>query len=123
PKLTLVTRKGYGGGFLAMCSQELGADLVYAWPAAEIAVMGPEGAANIIYRREIEAATEPDKMRLEKIEEYRREFANPYRAGELGYVVDVLRPSESRQVLISGLEMLEDKRESRPAKKHGNIPL
>ncbi|MFP4212877.1 MAG: acyl-CoA carboxylase subunit beta [Desulfohalobiaceae bacterium] len=123
PKLTLVTRKGYGGGFLAMCSQELGADLVYAWPAAEIAVMGPEGAANIIYRREIEAATEPDKMRLEKIEEYRREFANPYRAGELGYVADVLRPSESRQVLISGLEMLEDKRESRPAKKHGNIPL
>ncbi|MFP4672837.1 MAG: acyl-CoA carboxylase subunit beta, partial [Desulfohalobiaceae bacterium] len=123
PKQTLVTRKGYGGGFLAMCSQELGADLVYAWPAAEIAVMGPEGAANIIYRREIEAATEPDKMRLEKIEEYRREFANPYRAGELGYVADVLRPSESRQVLISGLEMLEDKRESRPAKKHGNIPL
>ncbi|MFO8033225.1 MAG: carboxyl transferase domain-containing protein [Desulfohalobiaceae bacterium] len=123
PKMTLITRKGYGGGYLAMCSTELGADLVYAWPAAEIAVMGPEGAANIIYKREIEAATEPDQLRLEKIEEYRREFANPYRAGELGYIADVLRPSHSRQVLISGLEMLEDKRESRPAKKHGNIPL
>ncbi len=123
PKVTLITRKGYGGAYLAMCSRELGADLVYAWPGAEIAVMGPEGAANIIYKREIEAATEPEKMRLEKIDEYRREFANPYRAAELGYVADVLVPAQSRPVLISALRMLETKRESRPAKKHGNIPL
>ncbi len=123
PKVTLITRKGYGGGYLAMCSKELGADLVYAWPGAEIAVMGPEGAANIIYKREIESAAEPENVRLEKIEQYRREFANPYRAGELGYVADVLRPAQSRPVLISALEMLVNKRESRPAKKHGNIPL
>lgn len=123
PKVTLITRKGYGGGYLAMCSKELGADLVYAWPGAEIAVMGPEGAANIIYKREIESAAEPENVRQEKIEQYRREFANPYRAAELGYVADVLRPAQSRPVLISALEMLVNKRESRPAKKHGNIPL
>jgi acetyl-CoA carboxylase carboxyltransferase component len=123
PKVTLVVRKGYGGGFIAMCSKELGADLVFAWPTAEIAVMGPEGAANIIYAKEIKAAEEPEKVRQTKIAEYREEFANPYRAGSFGYVQDVIEPSLSRQILISGFEMLGTKHVQGPAKKHGNIPL
>ena len=123
PKVTLVVRKGYGGGYIAMCNKELGADQVFAWPSAEIAVMGPEGAANIIYSKEIRQADNPEHKRREKIEEYREEFANPYKAGSLGYIQDVLQPAQTRPMLISALEMLAGKRESRPAKKHGNMPL
>ena len=123
PKITLVVRKGYGGGYIAMCSKELGADLVFAWPTAEIAVMGPEGAANIIFAKEIQAAEDPETVRRAKIDEYRQEFANPYRAGSFGYVQDVIEPSLSRPILISGFEMLATKRVQGPAKKHGNIPL
>ena len=123
PKVTLVVRKGYGGGYIAMCSKELGADLVFAWPTAEIAVMGPEGAANIIYSKEINAADHPEQVRQAKIDEYRQDFANPYRAGTYGYVQDVIEPHQSRQVLISAFEMLATKRVQSPAKKHGNIPL
>ena len=123
PKVTLVIRKGYGGGYIAMCNKGLGADQVFAWPSAEIAVMGPEGAANIIYRKEIKAADNPEEKRQEMVEEYRKEFANPYSAATFGYVEDVIVPSQSRPILISAFEMLETKQDPRPAKKHGNIPL
>ncbi|MBI9086146.1 MAG: methylmalonyl-CoA carboxyltransferase [Desulfobacterales bacterium] len=123
PKVTLVIRKGYGGGYIAMCNKGLGADQVFAWPTAEIAVMGPEGAANIIYRKEIKAADNPDEKRREMVEEYRTEFANPYSAATFGYVEDVIQPAQSRPILISSFEMLENKSDPRPAKKHGNMPL
>ncbi len=123
PKITVITRKAYGGAYIAMCSRHLGADQVYAWPTAEIAVMGPEGAANIIFRKEIEESHDPIETRNEKIEEYRDKFANPYQAAKRGYVDDVIEPSTTRVKLISALEMLMSKRETRPAKKHGNIPV
>lgn len=123
PKVTLITRKAYGGAYLAMCSKDLGADQVFAWPKAEIAVMGPEGAANIIFKKEIESAEDPVTARQEKIQEYRDKFATPYIAASRGYVDDVIEPALTRQMLISAFEMLESKRESRPAKKHGNLPV
>ncbi|SHF12463.1 propionyl-CoA carboxylase carboxyltransferase subunit [Caldanaerobius fijiensis DSM 17918] len=123
PKVTMIIRKAYGGAYIAMCSKELGADVVYAWPTAEIAVMGPEGAANIVFRKEIEESEDPVATRQQKIEEYRSEFANPYRAAARGYVDDVIVPAESRPRLIAAFEMLTGKRESRPPKKHGNMPL
>lgn len=123
PKITLIIRKAYGGAYLAMCSRDLGADQVLAWPCAEIAVMGPEGAANIIFRKEIEKAAEPEKVRQEKIVEYRRLFANPYVAAERGYIDAVIDPRKTRRHLVQALELFVTKRESRPAKKHGNIPL
>lgn len=123
PKVTMIIRKAYGGAYIAMCSKELGADVVYAWPTAEIAVMGPEGAANIVFRKEIEDSENPAVTRQEKIEEYRNEFANPYRAAARGYVDDVIVPAESRPRLIAAFEMLAGKRETRPPKKHGNVPL
>lgn len=123
PKITLVTRKAYGGSYLAMCSRDLGADQVLAWPTAEIAVMGAEGAANIIFRKEIESADNPVEKRAEKIAEYRERFATPYVAAERGFVDQVIEPRETRPRLANALEMLTTKRESRPAKKHGNIPL
>lgn len=123
PKITLIVRKAYGGAYLAMCSRDLGADQVFAWPGAEIAVMGPEGAANIIFRKEIEGAADPQAMREEKIAEYRERFANPYIAAARGYLDDVIDPAETRSRLACALEMLASKRESRPAKKHGNIPV
>lgn len=123
PKITLIVRKAYGGAYLAMCSRDLGADQVFAWPGAEIAVMGPEGAANIIFRKEIEAAADPQAMRAEKIAEYRDRFANPYIAAARGYLDDVIDPAETRSRLACALEMLASKREGRPAKKHGNIPV
>jgi methylmalonyl-CoA decarboxylase alpha subunit len=123
PKITLIIRKAYGGAYLAMCSRDLGADQVLAWPCAEIAVMGPEGAANIIFRKEIEKAAEPEKERQEKIAEYRRLFANPYVAAERGYIDAVIDPRKTRRHLVQALELFATKRESRPAKKHGNIPL
>jgi acetyl-CoA carboxylase carboxyltransferase component len=123
PKVTLIVRKAYGGAYIAMCSKELGADLVLAWPTAEIAVMGADGAANIVFRKEIKESESPIEKRAEKIAEYEEKFHNPYRAAELGYVEDVIEPSETRQRLASAFDMLESKRESLPAKKHGNIPL
>ncbi|RWZ60145.1 acyl-CoA carboxylase subunit beta [Halobacillus fulvus] len=123
PKLTVITRKAYGGAYVALNSKSIGADLVYAWPNAEIAVMGPEGAANIIFAKEIKESEQPEETRQQKIEEYRERFANPYVAAGLGMVDDVIDPRETRQALIRSLDMLEHKQEDRPAKKHGNIPL
>lgn len=123
PKVTMIVRKAYGGAYLAMCSKDLGADIVYAWPTAEIAVMGPEGAANIIFKKEIEAAANPAEERQSKIKEYRDEFATPYIAAQRGYVDDVIIPSESRQRLAAAFEMLQSKRESALPKKHGNLPV
>lgn len=123
PKITLVTRKAYGGAYLAMCSKDLGADQVIAWPTAEIAVMGAEGAANIIFRKEIEAAADPEATRQRLIEEYKERFATPYVAAESGLADLVIEPAETRPVLVNALRMLSTKRESRPAKKHGNIPM
>ncbi|MCF0155148.1 MAG: methylmalonyl-CoA carboxyltransferase [Veillonella sp.] len=115
PKVTVITRKAYGGAYIAMCSQHLGADQVFAWPTAEIAVMGPAGAANIIFRK--------DADKEAKTEEYVREFATPYKAAERGYVNAVIEPQNTRPYIVNALNMLATKRESRPVKKHGNMPL
>jgi acetyl-CoA carboxylase carboxyltransferase component len=123
PKMTVIIRKAYGGAYIAMCSRHLGADQVFAWPSAEIAVMGPDGAANIIFKKEIEEATDPVATRKDKIDEYKVNFANPYKAALRGYVDDVIDPADTRKRLISALTMLLGKRETRPAKKHGNIPV
>ncbi|WP_336989505.1 acyl-CoA carboxylase subunit beta [Bacillus infantis] len=123
PKLTVILRKAYGGAYVALNSKSIGADLVFAWPNAEIAVMGPQGAANIIFAREIQSSSNPEAVREQKIEEYREKFANPYVAASRGMVDDVIDPRDTRIKLIQALEMLRNKKESRPAKKHGNIPL
>lgn len=123
PKITVITRKAYGGAYCVMNSRSLGADLTFAWPSAEIAVMGAKGAAEIIFKREISAAEDQAKKWLEKEAEYADTFANPYRAAERGIVDDVLLPSETRTALISAFQMLEKKAEVLPQKKHGNIPL
>ena len=123
PKLLLITRKDYGGSYLAMCSRDLGADMAFAWPTAEIAVMGAAGAANIIHRKEIKEADDPAAKRKEKIQEYEELFSNPYRAANRGYIDAVIVPSETRMRLIEALEIMCSKRENRPPKKHGNIPM
>lgn len=123
PKITVITRKAYGGAYVALNSKAIGADIVYAWPNAEIAVMGPEGAANIIFSKEIANSSEPERTRVEKIMEYRDKFANPYVAAANGMVDDVIDPRETRKKLRESLEMLRNKQEQRPPKKHGNIPL
>ncbi|MDG5788656.1 carboxyl transferase domain-containing protein [Evansella sp. AB-P1] len=123
PKITVICRKAYGGAYVALNSKAIGADIVYAWPNAEIAVMGPHGAANIIFANEINESKNPDQMRLEKIEEYREKFANPYVAAANGMVDDVIDPRETRIKLIQSFDMLRRKQENRPKKKHGNIPL
>ncbi len=123
PKITLILRKAYGGAYLAMCARALGADEVLAWPTAEIAVMGPEGAVNIIFNKEIEKAANPVEVRADKIAGYRRQFANPYVAASRGLVDRILDPQETRPALIQSLESLVGKRESRPGRKNGNIPL
>lgn len=123
PKVTLIIRKAYGGAYIAMGSKELGSDQVFAWPNAEIAVMGPEGAANIIFKNDISNSDDPINTRQEKIAEYRDTVANPYIAAQRGFVDDVIVPSTTRPRLISAFDMLESKRENRPAKKHGNLPL
>ncbi len=123
PKLLLVTRKDYGGSYLAMCSKDLGADMAFAWPTAQIAVMGAAGAANIIHRKEIKAAADPAVKRQEKIAEYETLFSNPYCAAARGYIDAVIRPSDTRPRLIEALEIMCAKREIRPPKKHGNIPM
>jgi propionyl-CoA carboxylase beta chain len=123
PKITVITRKGYGGAYDVMGSKHVRGDINYAWPSAEIAVMGPDGAVNIIFRNEIAAAEDPEAKRAELVEEYRERFANPYVAAGRGYVDEVIEPHETRPRLIAALEMLRDKRQSNPPKKHGNIPL
>lgn len=123
PKITVIVRKAFGGAYVALNSKAIGADLVFAWPNAEIAVMGPEGAANIIFAREIQESDNPEQTRQEKIEEYKEKFANPYVAAGLGIVDDVIDPRDTRLKLVQSLEMLENKNEKRPEKKHGNIPL
>jgi acetyl-CoA carboxylase carboxyltransferase component len=123
PKITLIIRKDYGGSYLAMCSKDLGADFVFAWPTAEIAVMGAEGATPVIFRKEIEAAPDPQAKEQEKIQEYRDLLYNPYIAASRGYIDEVISPQESRPKIIKTLELLSTKREARPSKKHGNIPV
>ena len=123
PKITVILRKAYGGAYDVMGSKHSGADINLAWPTAEIAVMGPEGAINIIFRKEIASSEDPEALRARLVADYRRKFANPYVAAQRGYIDDVIEPSETRPRLISALEMLLNKRESRPYKKHGNIPL
>ncbi len=123
PKITIITRKGYGGAYDVMSSRHIDADLVYAWPTAEIAVMGPDGAINIIFRKEIAEAKDKEKKRAELVKDYRDKFANPYVAAGLGYIDKVIFPHETRKLICSGLDMLASKRKSRPPKKHGNIPL
>jgi acetyl-CoA carboxylase carboxyltransferase component len=122
PKLTLTLRKAYGGSYIGMCSKELGADFVFCWPNTELAVMGPDGAAPIIYRKELEAAANPEELLQQKIKEYREEFANPYKAASNLRIDDVIDPAETRPRLISALEMAMDKVESHPPKKHGVMP-
>ncbi|MFC2114622.1 acyl-CoA carboxylase subunit beta [Bacteroidota bacterium] len=123
PKITLIVRKAYGGGYIAMCSRHLKADFVFAWPTAEIAVMGPEGAANIIFRNEIKEAEDPEKMRQQKIKEYKKKFANPYVAAAYGYVDAVIEPEETRRFLVHALEISQHKSEDGPKKKHGIPPF
>ncbi|MGA3012694.1 MAG: acyl-CoA carboxylase subunit beta [Bacteroidales bacterium] len=123
PKLTVILRKAYGGGYIAMCSHHLKADFVFAWPTAEIAVMGPEGAANIIFRNEIKASENPEETRKKLIEEYRQKFANPYVAAAYGYIDAVIEPTETRDFLIHSLSIAANKSEAMPKKKHGIPPF
>ncbi|MBV9437605.1 MAG: methylmalonyl-CoA carboxyltransferase, partial [Acidobacteria bacterium] len=134
PKLTVITRKAYGGAYCVMSSKHIRTDVNYAWPTAEIAVMGPEGAVNIVYKRELERAAQAAKTEAErlqvienersrKVQEFRERFANPYVAAERGYIDAVIRPRQTRRKLIDALEMLDTKRDKNPPKKHGNIPL
>ncbi|MFP5310270.1 MAG: acyl-CoA carboxylase subunit beta [Actinomycetes bacterium] len=123
PKLTVITRKAYGGAYVVMGSKHLGADVNLAWPTAEIAVMGAKGAVNILYRREVESAEDPDAMHAEFEERYAADLANPWRAAERGYIDAVIAPSETRAELVKALRFTSTKREQRPARKHGNIPL
>jgi propionyl-CoA carboxylase beta chain len=123
PKVTVITRKAYGGAYCVMSSKHLRGDINLAWPSAEIAVMGPEGAVNIIFRREIEKADDPEAARAEQVAEYRGKFANPYVAASRGFIDAVIEPHETRPRLINALEMLQNKRDTNPLKKHGNIPL
>ena len=125
PKITVITRKAYGGAYCVMSSKHIRTDINFAWPTAEIAVMGPEGAVNIVYKREIDRAPEAERenLRREKIEDFRERFANPYVAAERGYIDAVIEPAETRAKLITALRSLENKRDTNPRKKHGNIPL
>jgi acetyl-CoA carboxylase carboxyltransferase component len=123
PKLTVITRKAYGGAYDVMCSKHIRADFNFAWPTAEIAVMGAEGAVNIIYRRELASHPDPAARRQELTEEYRDKFASPYIAAERGYVDDVIEPKTTRLRLIEALEACANKRVNAPSRKHGNIPL
>jgi propionyl-CoA carboxylase beta chain len=123
PKITVITRKAYGGAYDVMNSKHIRGDLNLAWPTAEIAVMGPEGAVNIIFKDEIEKAKDPKAERERRIAEYREKFANPYVAAEKGFIDAVIEPAETRRRLIRGLEVLKSKRDQNPPRKHGNIPL
>jgi acetyl-CoA carboxylase carboxyltransferase component len=123
PKITVITRKAYGGAYCVMSSKHMRGDINYAWPTAEIAVMGPEGAVNILFKREIEEASDPEALRQQLIADYREKFANPFIAAARGYLDDIILPAETRPKLIIALEMLKNKRDTLPPKKHANIPL
>ena len=123
PRIQVITRKAYGGAYVVMNSKSIGADLAYAWPTAELAVMGPQGAVEIVYRRELQQAADPVARRAELVNDYTEKYSNPYAAAERGYVDDVIDPAETRIKLIAGFEMLKSKREELPRRKHGNMPL
>jgi len=123
PKVTVITRKAYGGAYCVMASKHLRTDVNYAWPSAEIAVMGPEGAVNILYRRELQAASDPETLRAQKVAEFREKFASPWVAADRGFVDEVIEPKTTRRKIIAGLEMTRTKRDRNPPRKHGNIPL
>jgi acetyl-CoA carboxylase carboxyltransferase component len=123
PRIQIITRKAYGGAYVVMNSKSIGADLAFAWPSAELAVMGPQGAVDIVYRRELATSTDPAGRRAQLVEEYTERFANPYLAAERGYVDDVIDPAETRKVLSRSLDLLRSKREELPKRKHGNVPL
>ena len=123
PKINVIIRKAYGGAYIAMSSKHLDTDVVMAWPTAEIAVMGAEGAANIIFKNDIAQSDDPISTRADKVEEYRNRFATPFAAAQRGYIDDVIEPDSTRPRIIAALEMLSSKRDSRPAKKHGNLPV
>jgi acetyl-CoA carboxylase carboxyltransferase component len=123
PKVTVIVRKAYGGAYVVMGSKHLRSDINYAWPSAEIAVMGPDGAVNIIFHRELESAEKPEERRKQLTEEYRARFANPYITASRGFIDDVIDPRQTRHQIIRALEMLQNKTDSNPSKKHGNIPL
>jgi propionyl-CoA carboxylase beta chain len=123
PKVTVITRKAYGGAYCVMSSKHIRADMNFAWPTAEIAVMGAEGAVNVLYKREIEGAADQTAARAARIAEYREKFANPYVAAEQGFIDQVIPPRLTRSKLITALSALETKRDKNPPKKHGNIPL
>jgi propionyl-CoA carboxylase beta chain len=123
PKVTIITRKAYGGAYDVMGSKHLLADFNFAWPQAEVAVMGPEGAVNIIYRRDLAASPTPEERRKKLMDDYKARFANPYSAAERGYIDDVIVPHETRPKIINALHTLQTKREPGPKRKHGNIPL
>jgi len=123
PRIQIITRKAYGGAYVVMDSKSIGSDLSYAWPTAELAVMGPQGAVEIVYRRELQQAADPVARRAELVEEYTQKYANPYAAAERGYIDDVIDPAETRQKIVAGLALLATKREELPKRKHGNMPL
>jgi acetyl-CoA carboxylase carboxyltransferase component len=123
PRIQVITRKAYGGAYVVMNSKSIGADLAFAWPSAELAVMGPQGAVEIVYRRELQQAADPVARRAELVAEYTERYANPYAAAERGYIDDVIDPAETRQKVAAGLAMLRTKREELPRRKHGNMPL
>ncbi len=123
PRIQIITRKAYGGAYVVMDSKSVGSDLSFAWPTAELAVMGPQGAVEIVYRRELQAAADPVKRRAELVDEYTERYANPYIAAERGYIDDVIDPADTRIKLVAGLALLESKREELPKRKHGNVPL
>jgi acetyl-CoA carboxylase carboxyltransferase component len=123
PRIQIITRKAYGGAYVVMNSKSIGADLAFAWPSAELAVMGPNGAVDIVYRRELAEADDRVGRRAELIDEYTERYANPYIAAERGYIDDVISPADTRAVINRGLDILGSKREELPRRKHGNVPL
>ena len=123
PRIQIITRKAYGGAYVVMNSKSIGADLAFAWPSAELAVMGAAGAVEIVYRSELKDADDPVARRAELVDDYSERYANPYQAAERGYIDDVIDPAETRRILSRSLEMLVTKREDLPKRKHGNVPL
>jgi len=123
PRISIITRKAYGGAYVVMDSKSIGSDLSFAWPSAELAVMGPQGAVEIVYRRELQQAADPAARRAELVASYTERYANPYAAAERGFVDDVIDPAETRRKIVAGLRVLRSKREDLPQRKHGNVPL
>jgi acetyl-CoA carboxylase carboxyltransferase component len=123
PRVQIITRKAYGGAYVVMNSKSIGCDLAYAWPSAEFAVMGPQGAVEILYRRELQDAEDPVARKADLLEEYTERYVHPYDAAERGYIDDVIDPADTRRVLVTSLDLLRSKREELPKRKHGNVPL